>query len=101
MAIYYTVTAKATPAKLAQAIEWALKVSTQTKNAHRISVEVLTNLVGDAFTITWLNKFDSLTHFEAFYAKQMVDADYMALVEEANEAGLFPEVSSHMYQIVG
>jgi hypothetical protein len=100
MSIYALVTAKVAPGKMGAAMELAIKVRERVNNIHPLGTEVLTNIGADVWTIHWLTKYDSLAHYEESFAQTMVDEDYQALLQKADEGGLFVEVTTPLFNIV-
>ena len=80
MSVYSTITAKAAPGKLPAAMEWAMKVTEWSNKTYATGTEVLNNIGGDAWTIHWVAKFDSLAQYEETAAKFQADEEYQALL---------------------
>jgi hypothetical protein len=87
--ITFTRTGSIAPGKTREAIAFAHQIAKIIKEKHGVTLEILMPVAGNPYRIAWRTRYEGLAQLEAFSAKVLADADYMATIAE-NSANFLP-----------
>lgn len=96
--IYYTISAKATPGREAEAVRWIKKMAQYNEQNYARTVEVLHPMDGPGNVYIFVIKMESLTVWEADTKRWVEDAQGNAMLKEGD--GLVSDLENHLYEVL-